>query len=358
MKIPFFRKKKQNEVGAEALWESATKTAGTKSKETEVMNDDGPRDRTNSKISHTPKHTPLFNAKAESRRKAMGSAMQIFASHKKPKEQFGIRTVKVLEKSVKDRFNDMHETVQDVCKGNLTSVVLYGTAGIGKTHTVKTALKQHNLIEGKDWTLLTSKCTPSALYETALRYRHPGNIIILDDVNFAKGTTGKDMWELVKAMTDTYSVRTVSSTTKGSNMKLVGSPDEAEKFLKQQGSKDNKIPTMFGFQGRLIVITNLPESFFDEAYLSRSITVPLFLTESEKIEHMRNILEQIKPHMDIFIKEEVLNALKTQHEEDLELNKIAGTESLTRTQFDIRTLELALNMAETDSNWRKRLHFL
>ena len=142
-------------------------------------------------------------------------------------------------------------------------------------------------------------------------------------------------------------------------MELVGSPDEAENFLKKQkGTKENKIPTMFGYRGRLIVITNLPEKFFDDAYLSRSVTVPLFLTESEKIEHMRNILRDIQPQMDLFLKEEVLNALKAQHEEDLELNRIAGTENLSRTQFDLRTLGLALEMAERDTNWRKRLHLL
>jgi len=364
MKIPFFGKKKAvTKVGANALWDAANKDA------VEEALDKSPATPENiviqarkEIINPTPTPTEVSAAvlsKAESRKIAMQKAEEIFSDEKKPRDHFGIRTVKVLQQSVEDRFSVMNETIQDVCKGNLTSLVIYGTAGIGKSHSVKKALEENNLEEGKDWTLLTSKCTPAALYETALRYRHEGNIIILDDVNFEGKAKGKDMWELVKAMTDTYPTRTVASATKGSNMELVGSPDEAEDFLKKQkGTKENKIPTMFGYRGRLIVITNLPEKFFDDAYLSRSVTVPLFLTESEKIEHMRNILRDIQPQMDLFLKEEVLNALKAQHEEDLELNRIAGTESLSRTQFDLRTLGLALEMAERDTNWRKRLHLL
>lgn len=362
MKIPFFGKKKAvTKVGANALWDAANKDA------VEEALDKSPATPENIVIQGrkeiiNPTPTEVSAAvlsKAESRKIAMQKAEEIFSDEKKPRDHFGIRTVKVLQQSVEDRFSVMNETIQDVCKGNLTSLVIYGTAGIGKSHSVKKALEENNLEEGKDWTLLTSKCTPAALYETALRYRHEGNIIILDDVNFEGKTKGKDMWELVKAMTDTYPTRTVASATKGSNMELVGSPDEAEDFLKKQkGTKENKIPTMFGYRGRLIVITNLPEKFFDDAYLSRSVTVPLFLTESEKIEHMRNILRDIQPQMDLFLKEEVLNALKAQHEEDLELNRIAGTENLSRTQFDLRTLGLALEMAERDTNWRKRLHLL
>ena len=303
-------------------------------------------------------------SKAKRRAEAYQKAIEIHSTNlsgkKKPEDLFGLRTVKVLETPVKERFDVMHKTIEDVVKGTILSVVIYGTAGIGKTHSVKKALSEAGRKEGKDWIILTSDCTPAGLYETALKFREKNKIIVLDDIDFQGGPGGKAMWELVKAMTDTYETRTVARTNKSAGFKLVSSAAEAEEYLakcKKEG-KEPKIPSMFGFQGRLLVITNLPESFFDEAYLSRSVTVPLFLTEDEKIEHMREILREMNPNMDFFKKERVLNALHEQHIEDTELNKLAGTDKLNRNQFDLRTLENALKMAESDPNWKDRLHLL
>ena len=366
MRIPFFRRKKSEKVGAAALWENASVDEPEAPEEAapvqSVQSEPTPTEHKPGSEQRKTRKTRIANEKVRRRKEANAKALEIFQSHKKPESQYGDRTVKVLMKPVRERFEDYHTILEDVVKcdeDSYNSLVVYGTAGIGKTHAVKEALAKAGLKEGKDWILLTSKCTPPALYQTALRFRQKGKIIVLDDVNFESGKTGQHMWELVKAMTDNYPLRTVTDTKASSNTKLVSSAEEAEEFLKSQKDEAKpKIPSMFGYAGSLIVITNLSESFFDPAFLSRSVTVPLFLTESEKIEHMRNILREIEPNMDIFLKEEVLNALQEQHLEDKELNKLAGTENLTRTQFDLRTLQLALKMAKSRSDWKKRLHFL
>ncbi len=368
MKLPFFVKKENDTdmTGVDGIIERATlRESESDEPITHFENLEVEVVKENKQTEPEAKPVSGFKRnKAERRKEAYRKALEIHSTNltgrKKPEDMFGLKTVKVLEKPVKERFDDMHKTIKDVVVGTVLSVVIYGTAGVGKTHSVKKALSEAGREEGKDWIILTSDCTPAGLYETALKFRGKDKIIVLDDIDFDTGSNGKAMWELVKAMTDTYATRTVARTNRSTGFKLVSSAAEAEEYLAkcEKEGKDPKVPSMFGFKGKLLVITNLPESFFDEAYLSRSVTVPLFLTEDEKIEHMRMVLREMNPNMDYFTKERVLNALHEQHIEDTELNKLAGTDKLNRKQFDLRTLEIALKMAESDPNWKERLHLL
>ena len=369
MRLPFWVKKTDTgQTGEEAIVERATsRNTGEELQEEINLGKEAELGEVYEKADKVPtKRISSFTKnKAELWADANRRAIEIHETNvpkgKKVTDLYGLRTVKVLMRPVDERFEDMRASIQDVVKGVVLSLLIYGTAGIGKTHSVKKALTEAGYEEGKDWVILTSDCTPAGLYETALKFRQKDKIIVLDDIDFQAGANGKAMWELVKAMTDTYETRTVARTNK--NYKLVSSAEEAEKYLvecekKKEKKGIDKLPSMFGYQGRLVVITNLTESFFDEAYLSRSVTCPLFLTEDEKIEHMRYILREMNPDMDYFLKERVLNALHDQHIEDRELNKLAGTEHLNRTQFDLRTLEKALKIAKSDPDWKRRLHHL
>lgn len=267
---------------------------------------------------------------------------------------FGIRTVMSLEKSVEARFETFKRTVDDLVMGIIYCVLIYGTAGVGKSWTVEKILKARGLEQGKDYTWLTSKCTPTALYETALRYRH-GGIIVMDDVNL-KEQKGQ-MMEILKSMTDTYEIRNVVWNTKANIQ--VSDPKEAEKLAKEFEKGESKaMPSQFSFKGKVIIITNLHESDFDDALLSRAMNVPLFLTEDEKLEHMKLKLREIRPEMDLGLKEEVLNYLISFHQENERINKEAGVENLARTQLDLRTLVQALNIADKDDRWRERMYIL
>ena len=86
--------------------------------------------------------------------------------------------------------------------------------------------------------------------------------------------------------------------------------------------------------------------------------MPLYLTEDEKLEHMRIKLREIMPEMDLGQKETVLNELIEYHALQTRVNKAAGTDKLDQTQLDLRTLVQALKLAEVDDNWRSRLMLL
>ena len=86
--------------------------------------------------------------------------------------------------------------------------------------------------------------------------------------------------------------------------------------------------------------------------------MPLYLTEDEKLEHMRLKLRDIMPEMDLGHKEAVLNELIEYHTLQTRVNKKAGTDKLDQKQLDLRTLVQALKLAEVDDNWQNRLMLL
>ena len=153
-----------------------------------------------------------------------------------------------------------------------------------------------------------------------------------------------------------YENRTVVWNAKG--LVQVSDPKEAEKLAQEFEKGERSMPSQFSFKGKVIIITNLIESDFDDALLSRAMNVPLFLTEDEKLEHMKLKLREIRPEMDLGLKEEVLNYLIEFHAMNEEINKEAGVENLERTQLDLRTLVQALNIAEKDDRWRERMYLL
>ena len=352
-----FRNTKKD-ISYEELWERAEPKDGvkavaqtTKKKEKKQQKQPAAEEaEVETPVKKSGNRPEIKGVDAQSRIVATQKAKQIHGN--KP---FGIRTVMSLEKSVEARFETFKRTVDDVIMGIIYCVLIYGTAGVGKSWTVEQILTRRGMEKGKDYTWLTSKCTPAALYETALRYRN-GGIIVMDDVNL-KENKGQ-MMEILKSMTDTYETRTVVWNTKGA-FTQVSDPIEAEKLAQEFEKGESKsMPSQFSFKGKVIIITNLIESDFDDALLSRAMNVPLFLTEDEKLEHMKLKLREIRPEMDLGLKEEVLNYLIEFHAMNEEINKEAGVENLERTQLDLRTLVQALNIAEKDDRWRERMYLL
>ena len=74
-------------------------------------------------------------------------------------------------------------------------------------------------------------------------------------------------------------------------------------------TKGDVYPNQFNFTGRVIFISNKNKDKMDEALLTRSLTVDLSMTPSEKIERMEFILEDILPEYDMDVKTDALNFL-------------------------------------------------
>jgi hypothetical protein len=109
-------------------------------------------------------------------------------------------------------------------------------------------------------------------------------------------------------------------------------------------NKSEEYPNQFNFTGRIIFISNKNKDKIDEAVLSRSLTVDLSMTPSEKIERMEYILEDILPDYPMDVKTDALNFLN---------------ENKDNCQLNMRTLIMISKMRITfPSTWTNVANFM
>jgi len=114
-----------------------------------------------------------------------------------------------------------------------------------------------------------------------------GKLIVFDDCDSV--LEDKVAINILKSALDSYDKRTISWMSKM--------------------NKSDEYPNQFDFTGRIIFISNKSKESIDQAILSRSLTVDLSMSFSEKIERMSHILENILPEMPMSIKKEALEFL-------------------------------------------------
>ncbi len=182
------------------------------------------------------------------------------------------------EFSVAERFDFISEFVRLVARGVIPSLVVTGSGGLGKTHTIIETLKAAGKIElgigdaDGDFVMMKGYATPRGLYEAL--YDYNGKIIVFDDCD----SVHKDAIaaNLMKAALDSNGKRVISW---GSS-----------------SSKDDTYPTRFEFIGKVIFISNLSLDKFPQALLSRSMLADITLNTEEKIERIAQVFESETAH--------------------------------------------------------------
>lgn len=150
--------------------------------------------------------------------------------------------------------------------------------------------------------IASGTCTAPGLYELLFIHRH--KLMVFDD--FDSVLKDDECMNYLKAATDTYATRELSKTSKAAfnsfGMNDVQMWDEYE--------ATGKVPNQFKFCGQIIFISNIHEDKFDSALISRSLHVDVRLSKQEIIERMHDLITDIKPEIDIFLKLEALNYLE------------------------------------------------
>lgn len=184
--------------------------------------------------------------------------------------------------SINERFGFVGDMVTMLCKGAQPSVIITGPGGLGKSYTVTKTLEANGF---KDMSILddsfevgtkTAKnkfvvvkgySTPKGLYRTL--YENRNSVIVFDDCD----SVLKDpvSLNLLKAALDSYSRRIISW---------------------RADIKDEDLPTVFEFKGRVVFISNLSSASLDQAIITRSLAVDLTMTAKQKVERMRFLLTQ------------------------------------------------------------------
>lgn len=141
-------------------------------------------------------------------------------------------------KMIKKRFDMLAKLGDGVAAGNIRSLIVSGSAGVGKTFTLERKLEAAE-DEGKIISYESTKGTISAigLYETLYNNREKGQVLLLDDVD--RVFYDDEALNILKAALDTSAVRTISWS-------------KASKYL-----EDSKVPNRFQYEGQIVFITNL-----------------------------------------------------------------------------------------------------
>ena len=172
--------------------------------------------------------------------------------------------------NINQRFDFLKDLTSMVVCGVTPSLIVTGEGGLGKTHTVTSTIQEGN-VEPSEWISFKGYSTPRGLYNTL--FDHNGKLIIFDDCDSV--LEDKVALNILKSALDSYETRTISWMAKM--------------------NKNDEYPQQFDFTGRIIFISNKSKESMNDAILSRSLTVDLTMTPSEKIVRMKHILPNILP---------------------------------------------------------------
>lgn len=203
------------------------------------------------------------------------------------------------EFGVEERFGFITQFTKLIVKEAITSLIVTGDGGLGKTYTVTNALTQAGLKEdvpediSGDFIVVKGFSTAKALYRTL--FENNGKIIVFDDAD------------------------SVHKDPIGANI-LKGALDSGEKRVISWGSDrmDDELPGRFEFYGRVIFISNLPLTKFPQPLLSRSLKVDLTLTTDEKIDRIEQVFAESKDNAKE--KQDVLSFIKKYSNKITDLN--------------------------------------
>lgn len=186
--------------------------------------------------------------------------------------------------NINERFQFLNDLTTMVVNNTTPSLIVTGEGGLGKTHSVTETIQSNDLSDD-EYIFFKGYSTARGLYNTL--YDNNGKLIIFDDCDSV--LDDKVALNILKSALDSYEKRTISWMAKM--------------------NKNDEYPQQFEFTGRIIFISNKSITDVNEAIRSRSLTVDLTMTPSDKIERMSSILENILPEYSLEFKKDALNFL-------------------------------------------------
>jgi hypothetical protein len=220
-------------------------------------------------------------------------------------------TAKASKFTINQRFGFVTDMVTMLAKGDQASVVITGPGGLGKSHTVMAALKSAGFADlssvedmevgskapAKSFTVIKGYSTAKGLYRAL--YENRDSVLVFDDCD----SILKDpvSLSLLKGALDSYSRRIISW---------------------RADFRDEDLPNVFEFKGRVVFISNLTSSSLDQAVITRSLAVDLTMTPDQKIDRMRHLLTQgdFMPEFDMVCKRDAMQLIADLVDEVRELS--------------------------------------
>lgn len=171
---------------------------------------------------------------------------------------------------INQRFEFVTQLVSMVARGDAVSAIITGPGGLGKTHTVRAALRACGLTDASSieseggynsYRMIKGYSTAKGLYREL--YNNRDGVLVFDDCDSIQ----KDpiAVNLLKGALDSYDQRVISWNA---------------------DMKDDDLPRSFVFNGRVLFISNMERAKIDNALLTRAYCVDLAMTTEQKLERM------------------------------------------------------------------------
>lgn len=239
-----------------------------------------------------------------------------------------------------EQLDDMKTIIGAVAKGASNFCIILGAGGLGKTHTVEETLGELGLEDGNGYFKNTSSGSAVGLYKTLFMNRT--GIVVLDDCDTIVAT--QEGRNLLKAALDTKKKRKLTWSKVGS---WLFDPKNEEEMAKAMdsiavGEEPEMFPKYFDFEGRVIMISNLPADTLDPdgALATRGFIITLNPTTAEVFAFMRKIAPKIP-----------VEGRTLTHEERMEVVDMIEKQPGTA---NIRKLVRGLNMCASGvPNWQR-----
>lgn len=221
--------------------------------------------------------------------------------------------------NINKRFGFLGDLAKMVIMGVSPSLIVTGSGGLGKTHSVKQSMIDCGM-EEHEYVFFKGYSTARGLYNSL--YDNNGKVIVFDDCDSV--LEDKVALNILKSALDSY--------------------DEREITWMSKMNKSDEYPNKFKFNGRIIFISNKKKSSLDQAVLSRSLVVDLSMSADEKIERMRHILSAILPEYSISVKQKALDFLEEVKDE---------------TELNIRTLIMVSKIVDSyPDTWKDMARYM
>jgi hypothetical protein len=197
--------------------------------------------------------------------------------------------------TINQRFEFLDQLTTMVIKGQTPSLIVTGEGGLGKTHAVTQAIQNADLILNDDYVFIKGYSTARGLYNAL--YDNNNRLIVYDDCDSI--LEDKVALNILKSALDSYDKRTITWATRM--------------------NRNDEYPQQFDFTGRIIFISNKSKESMNDALLSRSLTVDLSMTPTDKVERITSILPSIMPEYSLDAKIDALKFL-TEVKDQVNLN--------------------------------------
>ena len=226
---------------------------------------------------------------------------------------------------INQRFDFLTQLVNMIGKNTAVSLIVTGPGGLGKTHTVRSALEACGLKDASgfdaeqphnSYRMIKGYSTAKGLYREL--FMNKDSVIVFDDCDdVLKDATALN---LLKGALDSYDKRIVNWNA---------------------DIKDDDLPRSFQFNGRVVFISNMGRNKMDTALKTRAYCVDLAMNLAQKLERMQTLAADT---------EFMPRFSKTHKQDALQLIQELGPRA---KEVSLRTLQAVTRIRAAGGNWRQ-----